>query len=584
MKRRLPASTDLTPATVADTAVAAELIQRRELALLALILLAGVSLRIFALSRSTVEHFDEGVYASNLYFGPPDYAYPLQRFYAPPLLPALIETGMIAGLPPNLAALLPGFLAGCGTIVALWWFGRSWFSPAVGLAAATLAALSEFHITYSPTALTDVLLGLWIVLAVDAIARSLAGEDFRWAIAAGIYTGLAWWTKYNGWLPLAIEAAALPLLWLVTQRSIVRKLGCFVTTVAVAVVVWLPYYLSLASTGGYGPIAANHANYVVGFAGWLDSASRQIAAQHVMEGPLSAAALGIAAVALWIAASNGHRPAMPWMAGLAAAIAMALALRFTSFVVLGLLGGAGLAWSLIVAWSARTSGTVNVRSAVGTCLVAAWWLGLLVATPCYWPYPRLVLPWLMASWLGGALFCQQCVQLANRSQKTPATQPWSGLAIVVAGLAGIMLLGSSLSPALQAPSRPDAASYQRIAAEIHAGSGLPEIRAIYTCGEPALLFQLRAAGEPLVAPSRDIPHEAVTIDGAAIATLLILGPHARGDLPCQQQWAERKNRWELIASYDYMPRHIVRLDLYDPRQPPALDQSALNRIEVYRLK
>src|SRR5262245_56218907 len=115
-------------------------VTRRELTLLGIVLAGGIAVRIWALSHSAVEHFDEGVYASNLYFGPPDYVYPQQRFYAPPLLPALIEAGMIAGLPPNLAALMPSFLAGCGTIAAVWWFGRSWFAPEVGLAAAALVA------------------------------------------------------------------------------------------------------------------------------------------------------------------------------------------------------------------------------------------------------------------------------------------------------------------------------------------------------------------------------------------------------------------------------------------------------------
>ena len=91
-----------------------------------------------ALSHTAVEHFDEGVYASNVYFGPPEFAYPRREMYAPPLLPSLIEVGMLAGLPPNVAALLPGFLAGCGTMAALWWFGRSWLGPNVGLATATL--------------------------------------------------------------------------------------------------------------------------------------------------------------------------------------------------------------------------------------------------------------------------------------------------------------------------------------------------------------------------------------------------------------------------------------------------------------
>src|SRR2546423_1359882 len=101
----------------------------RELALLSAILLIGIVLRLVAFARSAVEHFDEGVYASNIYFGPPDFAYPQQRFFAPPLLPALIEAGMIAGLPPNVAALLPSFIAGCVTIVALWGLGRPRFSP-----------------------------------------------------------------------------------------------------------------------------------------------------------------------------------------------------------------------------------------------------------------------------------------------------------------------------------------------------------------------------------------------------------------------------------------------------------------------
>ena len=74
-----------------------------------------------ALSRSAVEHFDEGVYASNIYFAAPEYAYPLQRFYAPPLLPALIEAGMIVGLAAECggsAAELSGRLRDdCGAVV-----------------------------------------------------------------------------------------------------------------------------------------------------------------------------------------------------------------------------------------------------------------------------------------------------------------------------------------------------------------------------------------------------------------------------------------------------------------------------------
>src|SRR5438874_2679351 len=110
MKRRQPQTPPLIPPPAARHPIS-----RRELALIALVVVVGVGLRIAALSRSAIEHFDEGVYASNVYVGPPDYAYPMQRFFAPPLLPALIETtmtaGTLAGMPPNLAALLPSFFA-----------------------------------------------------------------------------------------------------------------------------------------------------------------------------------------------------------------------------------------------------------------------------------------------------------------------------------------------------------------------------------------------------------------------------------------------------------------------------------------
>jgi len=298
MKRRQPPSPPATaPLARADP------ISRPEFALLAIVAAVSVALRIAALSHSAIEHFDEGVYASNIYFGPPDFAYPMQRFFGPPLLPALIETtmtaGTLVGVAPNLAALLPSFLAGCATIVALWWLARSWFGPAAGIAAATLSAVSDFHVVFSTSALTDVLLGLWLVLAVDAIGRSLLNADLRWAIGAGICTGLAWWTKYNGWLPLAIEAAALPVLWFVTRPTAQQRwnwLCCFVLTTVFAVGIWAPYYFSLQPQGGYGPIAANHAKYVVGWSGWLDSAARQYFNLLMVEGAASKLSVPMAVI------------------------------------------------------------------------------------------------------------------------------------------------------------------------------------------------------------------------------------------------------------------------------------------------
>src|SRR5688500_4421965 len=106
MKRRLKKSERVLPDAKLSPPQAQE-IARREVILVAVVFAVGVIVRLLALSRSGIEHFDEGVYASNIYFGAPAYAYPQQKFYAPPLLPALIEVGMIAGLPANVAAPLP---------------------------------------------------------------------------------------------------------------------------------------------------------------------------------------------------------------------------------------------------------------------------------------------------------------------------------------------------------------------------------------------------------------------------------------------------------------------------------------------
>lgn len=583
MKRRSPEPRSPPPTPPAPAS--AEPITQRELVLLAVIVLVGAALRLVALSHSAVEHFDEGVYASNLYFGAPDFAYPQQSLYAPPLLPALIEAGMIAGVPPNVAALLPGFLAGCGTIAALWWFGRSWFGPAVGLAAATLAALSDFHVAYSAAALTDVLLGLWLVLAVDAIARALARDDFRWAIGAGLYTGLAWWTKYNGWLPLAIEAAALPLYWLITRRPILRKLGCFATTAAIAAAVWSPYYFSLQSSGGYGPIAANHAKYVVGLAGWLDSASRQIAAQHVMNGLLTGVSLGLSLTLVrWVVRKRSDSWLVAlWEGGGTILMGLFLGFGITPLVLSAALAAIGILTGVRSVMRQRKIDSDGTRQAIALCLLGAWWLGLLVATPCYWPYPRLTLPLQLVGWLGTAVLFQQAAKVEDDATFLPPPQ-WVGLLVFVSLIVGLCVVGSQFPRSLDPASVQDRRGLQFIGEEIRRGLPAADKRAVYVQGEPAIFFQLAAVGEPLIVPVKDIPAAPATIDGRPIPTYLVVGPHTRRDPQFQRHWNAARVRWELIQSHDYEPSPIVWLDLHNPREPDPSNKEELNRVEVYRLQ
>jgi hypothetical protein len=393
---------------------------RREFVLLVLIVLAGAGLRVAAFSRSAVEHFDEGVYASNLYFGAPDFAYPQQRFYAPHSCRPLLKPAC-SPAPPNVAALLPGFSPAAGRSSRLL-VRAGWFGPTVGLPRPQQPF--RFHIAYSATA-SLTCCGLWLILAVDA-ARSLVRKIS--AGIGGLYTGLAWWTKYNGWLPLAIEAAALPLLWLVTQQSVVRKLGCFAVTAAIAMAVWSPYFLSLQSSGGYGPISANHAKYVVGLTGWFDSAGRQISAQYVMQGLLGAASLGVSLVLVRRLLSSRPKSWLwsLWHDASALLAGLIFGLGLTSFVVAGVVAAIGIATTLITLLREPKQDTQDRMRAVATCLLAAWWLGLMFAATL--AVSRLVLPWLLASWLGTAICWHHAERKADNGWNANGPQ-WQGCLI-----------------------------------------------------------------------------------------------------------------------------------------------------------
>src|ERR1041385_3954020 len=86
----------LTEAATAERSSAAR-VTPAELAFVAAIFLVGLALRAAWPSRLAVEHFDEGVYASNVFFdserGEPHY--PNQHLYAPPLVPLLIEFPLV---------------------------------------------------------------------------------------------------------------------------------------------------------------------------------------------------------------------------------------------------------------------------------------------------------------------------------------------------------------------------------------------------------------------------------------------------------------------------------------------------------
>jgi hypothetical protein len=430
----------------------------REYAFIALIFLAGIALRCLYPSRMAVEHFDEGVYASNFWFDREmDYRYPDQHLYAPPLLPALIEWIFILSGPSNLGAMLPGLVAGCLTVPLVWWVGRSWLGPAGGLSAAALCAFCDPHIVFSRTALTDVPLCFWILLAVHFLWRALVFGGLWSTLAAGLFTALAWWTKYSGWLPLAIGGAGT-IPWCIfrnvhaapkadfgrrssTQGNSLPKPGStsrdpgsperapdpglfqslarwgIIATIAFAA--WSPWLAELQSKGGYAAIRANHSRYLVGVDGWLESLATQCRNLTALEGtagqhaPLAALLVAIVWRVVGDRRFTWNRLAASFWFWLSLGFLLALSAVFPGWMLAGLIG----ALALVVQFFLVPPGNdpeITDRFRLAFWLIAAWFIGLALSTPFYNPYPRLTLPGLMATWLAGGLACRLILALVEK--------------------------------------------------------------------------------------------------------------------------------------------------------------------------
>jgi dolichyl-phosphate-mannose-protein mannosyltransferase len=225
------------------------------------------------------------------------------------------------------------------------------------------------------------------------------------------------------------------------------------------------------------------------------------------------------------------------------------------------------------------------RQIIGSALVGAWWGGLAIVTPLYWPYPRLLLPVLSATWLGVAIL----IDLLLRQGRERALAGIISVLAISGAVTGLGWLWASKTEGMGE----DRAALAQIAAKLRgdidgaatAPAAAPSMptRVVYVFGEPAMFFQLRAAGEAIVAPAQNIPATPATIEGRAAPTFLIAGPHAQRDPQFLEQWEAAKEQWELIQAFNYQPSAVVWLDLHDPRQPmPAA--TSLNQVRLYRLR
>lgn len=597
------------------------------LASLLILAITAIYGRAHRLADVSIEHFDEGVYASNLFIGPPEFRYPFQELYAPPLFPAAIEWVFILFGATAQHALWVNVLLGSALVLALGWTAsqlRTDSSSDLGLipfpvsAAATMliAAAAEIFLQYSRTALTDIPLTLWLVLAVGAGARGLTRGDWKWVVAGGCLTALAWWTKYNGWLPIAILGAGVAG-WSLFDQRLSRTVGGpvvrFLVLTVIAIGLWLPCLSALQKTGGYAAVAANHAGYVSGFSGWGSSALRHLQVDQFYTGWLTAAGMAIACVAVWLLSSarlpagtpraNFHIPRLVIctlsLAGgvlLAGLLPVLLGLSLFAFAPLF---SAAPPQEPQVAHRRKRKGSEEVPDSrpttLGTWILLAWILGLLLATPMYRPFPRLILPLtaglLISAGVGlEAILTRRRKGVAAESPLQPERGDHAELLGFAALVAGTLLVATVASvnllpqPALEGRSGLVIAARQietAIQADLsdHPSSNSGDVQALIAVyGEPGLFFSLSQhyhEGGPFAAQPVSSTSPVTGLNSnPTVPVYLVTGPHARD--AAEELSGNRDVR--LVATLEYSPSHLVLLDDFSPAEASG---RASEKIQVW---
>jgi dolichyl-phosphate-mannose-protein mannosyltransferase len=579
-------------------------ISRAELIWLWGAIVFGSILRLSFPGRMAIEHFDEGVYASNFWFGPDDgFSYPARYLYAPPLLPAAIEwTMIVASLcgikPTGFIPIVPCLIAGIAMIPSIWWVCRRWFGPVAGLTSAWLVATSDFHVSYSRAALTDVPVCLFILWAVYFIERALsecspkeaypserrpskptlplANIPWRHIVFAGVFTALAWWTKYNGWLPLAIGLAGGVLWQLLTpghERRIIRALGCWLFIAAIAVIGWSPVLWGLQKHGGYAAVASNHRQYVLSFellrfdsdrigSSWRSSAWTQLNNIGLYENPLDVlyrpfqphSFLGDAIPFnknLIFLARNGQ-----WQSFLSLLQGWAFTSVTPLFVPLGSLVISATICSMLIFRLPQS----HFRRPL--CLVAAWFAGLTFATPFYYPYPRLALPWLCSTWICIGMAFEMWLNRSNRSDETNLLSFKPGRFCVA--MSALLLMSVMRMMTGSAHAWSDRTNVESISTKFAAAIkketailGFPEDEAVvYVPGDPALFFGLKGAGLSAVGPVQGLGF----MQRPSLRPTFVAFPWRKSAMSEDDRDLLFSMRFERVDGSEERPSHMILFD------------------------
>lgn len=444
--------------------------------LLALCLLAVV-VRAWHFGALGLTHFDEGVYAlTGRGLVDPTQGFrlfPSQPKFSPLVFPALLAGAFtLLGGPGDSAAFVVNIVLGSAMVVAVWAIGRHWFGPSAGLAAAALVALNDFHIILSRSVLTDVAFSLVFLLALAAATRACERQTVGSAVVAGLLVGIAWNTKYHGWLVVVIVAGA-GMAHAILHRASMRSVWGLVRTVAVisvvAVLCYVPWVLYVnAQPGGYEALARYQKTMLS--RRWLENFRHQAAMQWALDGVLTRVSI---VTALFCAALVGGRRALSLRWLLVGAIA----------TVAGIFSG-GTAVCFVLALCTVPTIALS-RPRLSSVVAAVWLLFWCFITPLYRPFARLVLPFTIAAVL---LAAKALAPSSRDTERAEGGVP--GMALAAAASAGLLLVAAALWSArtIVPPASPDIRkAVAGVAAIVPAGARVAVV------AEPEAEFYLRLA-------------------------------------------------------------------------------------------
>lgn len=458
---------------------------RRDTLIVVLLVLLAAVLRLWMFGNLGLNHFDEGAYAMSslaIFDGAvPQQLYPLQHYLSPPLFCSLSGLVMLAlGTSSDLVPLGLSATFGVLTIALVYLIGRDWLGRTAAVSSAVLIALSDYHIMYSRTGLVDATFAFFFLLALWLYALAERRESLGVAVLAGVATGLAWNTKYHGWLAGVVAAAALlPYLVIGERRRLTGgalRIGC---AAVFAGLLFIPWFLFVeAQEGGYSRLLAEHVRHLRP-GHFLDHILVHLRTQLYLDGWMGrfAPLLALSCAVLTTAreARSGCATILLWGASILLA-----GLLLGESVVVALLALVGIA----VLLSERSH---------SRWVLLAFFLVFLVLTPLYVPYTRLLLPWLCSVYLLAGVGLQA---LARQGR-----DPVSGLyplrrrvavggALAVAGVVALAIFGSREATETYRSNT----GFRRAATEV--ASVLPEHGPVIVLGEPAVVFYLRKLGFP----------------------------------------------------------------------------------------